>query len=444
MKKPSRGLVIQGIDPGSPAVEMGLKIGDRIVAINGTPITDELDLRFYESDECIDLDVISAAEESIFFEIEKPCDETLGIHIEPMRCQACGNRCIFCFVDQNPPRYRHELAFRDEDYRFSFLHGQYVTLTHLSDRELDRILTQGLFPLYISIHSTDETVRKRLLGIRKSRPILPLLHALAAGGGRFHGQIVICPGFNDGDDLRRSISALKKLRPALLSLALIPVGLTDHRKGLPEISRGSAEWAAGIISLRDEMKPGDCPSWLGAADELYLRGGIPMPDSSEYGEFPQLENGVGLIRRFLDGAGELTGPDQRAGDVHSGKTVIITGEAAAPSIQAVVDGWTGGSERISVQPVKNRQFGKWINIAGLVTGQDIMETLGKQDHESTVIIPEIMVREKGDVFLDDTTPEMLRDFLGCSVVIVDPSPESLYKQLFPDPDTGEIQGTCFE
>ena len=318
---------------------------------------------------------------------------------------------------------------KDEDYRFSALFGHYVTMSDVTDDELDRIARLRLRPLYISIHAVDEAVRLRLLGRRKAEPVRRVLKTLADAGITFHGQIVICPGINDGDVLKRTIMELEGFRPALLSLALIPVGLTRHREGLPRLRPVDEAAARDILDIWDECRCSGDGEWLMVADELILKAGRPIPPGEAYGDYPQIENGVGLLRFFWDAATAL--PPLATIRPPAAPVCWVSGTSAAPFLRRVLAHWIPDSAEafVRVVPVENRLFGASVTVSGLVSGGDIVSELRSWEPFSEVVVPGCMLARAGRRFLDDLTLRDLARKLDVPVKSVDPDAESAYKML---------------
>ncbi len=421
-----RPLPIDSVEPRSAAGRAGLKAGDRIVTLNGRALRDVIDLRF------------EGAEEELTFVIERPdraaatatakpkpktktirieraAGEELGIETEAMKARVCGNDCVFCFIDQMPKGGRSGLYVRDEDYRFSFLHGNYVTLTNLRPAEFDRILEQGLSPLYVSVHATDPVVRARLLGIQDTAvaDILPRLRRLVDGGVRVHAQIVLCPGLNDGAVLEETVTALAELHPGVDSVAVVPLGLTRHRAGLPELTPVTPDFAAEVLAqlarIGDECRGRLGQRFVYAADEWYFLTRTPIPPHSHYQDFPQLEDGVGLARRFIDRVREEGARLPIVKRVRGRHVTVVTGVMAAPMVDAeLVRGLLAAhAKRVDLVVVENAFLGPGITVAGLLAGGDIARAIGDQGGAGDVVcLPPSCVNGRS-LFLDDMALEEL-------------------------------------
>lgn len=430
----SSGIRVVGVVKKSPADRAGLSSGFEILKINGYDAIDDLDLMFVDSLTRLEIDY-KVADEIKSVVIRKRESTNLGILTEPISCRSCANNCIFCFADQNPPTFRNSLRFKDEDYRFSFLFGHYVTLSHITDREIDRIGRMRLHPLYISIHTTNDVLRRNMLGVGKSYPILPLLKRLTSHSIRFHGQIVVCPDWNDREELVRTVSDLSAFIPFLESLAVIPVGLTNHRSNAMQIKVGSPQWAQDTINRLVEVQKTLPDGWLACSDEFYLRADLPLPSGKSYGSYPQLENGVGLLRDLIDRGQKKQRFSldliRAASNRSSGELWIMTGLAAYPTLHELLNRWFRSEIPgcIHLMGVKNRVFGETINVAGLVCGADLIRYLEQVKSGDRVIIPSVMLREAQDRFLDDAILHEIETKIGAPISVIEPDVDSLYNVL---------------
>lgn len=406
-------LKIKSVSKGTIGEEIGLKSGDVIVNFNKKGDADILDYLFFDASEEFTLTVQS--DEGITdIDIEKYPEESLGLVFyddsAQLKPKKCGNRCIFCFVDQLPKGMRNTLLIKDDDYRLSFVTGNYVTLTNITDYDIERIISRKLSPLYISVHATDDDVRRRLLGSKKAGGILNIIERLSGGGIVMHCQVVLCPQINDGEVLKKTVADLYKFYPAVKSLAVVPVGLTAFREGLPQILPLSRHDAQKAIEI--------CGGYTGFAccsDEMYIKAGLELPPYEFYGEFEQIENGVGLIRKFEREFNEAftASAKPRKRDV-----LVITGVSSYDFISGLVSKFSEkyNFETINVLPVKNKFFGESITVSGLVCGCDIAEqAAGLRCGE--VILPKSMLKEFEDVFLDGTDIIALEKRLGCDVKV---------------------------
>lgn len=434
MKRP-RGGIIASIKPESIAQELGLQPGDRITAINGHPLEDYLDYRFHLADPVVEVAVIKTNGEEWLLDIEKDPDDDLGITFESQvfdGIRVCRNRCLFCFVEQMPKGLRRPLYLKDDDYRLSFLHGNFITLTNLSAADWQRIKEQRLSPLYVSVHAVDPDLRAELMGSPQAGQILEQLQELTAAGISIHAQVVLCPGLNDGPQLEKTVQELSQLWPGVRSLAVVPVGLTRHRAGLYPLRPFTKEEARAIIRQanlwQEDFRRRFGYTFLFLADEFYILADEDFPPYETYEDFPQWENGVGLAADFLRELRELTvtlpafPPAEAAASPEP--WTLVTGRSAqgliaemAAVFQAKVPGLN-----LSVLAVENRLFGPTVTVAGLLTGRDIEEA-AKGLRSRALILPEVMLREGR--FLDDLTADDLARRLGIPVVAVPAQPRGL-------------------
>lgn len=431
-------LQILAVEPGSIGEELELVPGDWLLAINGRPVTDLLDVQIGAARENLLLEVRRQDGELWDLELEKDAADSLGLVFEHPEPDRCGNNCIFCFVHQLPPQLRPSLYVKDEDYRFSYLYGAYVTLTNISEPAIERILEQRLSPLFVSVHATDEQLRTRLLG-RQGPPILALLQRLCAGGIELHTQIVVCPGINDGDDLERTLADLRPLWPGLRSVAVVPVGLTGYRQRLPQLrphTRAEAARVLDQVHVWQRRCLADCGSRLVfAADEFYLQAAAPLPELAAYESLPQLENGVGLIALFRDEAEQVL---DEAVPLPQVAVSVVTGLSFAAELQAFASRLalaTGAT--IAVHAVRNDFFGGQVTVAGLLTGRDLLAQLRGQDLGQSLLLPEVMLKEGEALFLDDLTPLDLERELGVPVKVVAASPWGLLDALESLAESGD-------
>ena len=405
----------------SIASELNLQKGDILAKINEYPIHDIIDYRYYISDEYLEIE-IQRNHEILIFEIEKEADDDLGITFKPIKYRCCGNQCIFCFIDQNPPGMRHNIYFKDEDYRLSFLHGNYVTLTNISQKDLNRIVEQRLTPLYISVHSTDVDVRKLMLGIKKDDQLLEKIKFLTDHRIELHVQIVLCPGINDGKHLEKTILDLAEFYPDIQSIAIVPVGLTKYRDKLFTLQPVSAKKAIEIIEYVDKQadlfkrKLGSYFIFL--ADEFYLKAEREIPSAHRYEEYYQYENGVGMLRYFMDEFAEQSKNLPNKISVQK-KIRIVTAELASHFIDNNIIPRLNQIENLeaSLVVVKNNFYGPSVKVSGLMTGSDIYEQMSKLPAVDTILLPENCLNTDG-LFLDDRTVSELEQKLNQQIKIV--------------------------
>lgn len=414
---------------GTPAVSAGIHGGDRILSINNGNINDQLDLIFYSQEPLLKLR-LKRGNKIISTSIKKGEYEETGIRLEPLKVSTCSNNCIFCFVNQLPKGLRKPLYIKDEDYRFSFLHGNYVTLCNLTEKDKKRVVTQRLSPLYISVHTTNKELRKVILGNKRAPDIMSELKFLRSHKIKFHTQIVLCPGYNDGKELEKTISDLGKLYPYMLSTAVVPVGLTKHRrKYLRPVDVESAGAALAVIDKyrkRFLKKYGD-PLVYGA-DELYIKADVPFPSIRHYGDLPQIENGVGMVPYFLYRNKFLKLSSYK---LSRKKFITFTGASFHPFLSKFIDKVRDKTGvHIDLVPVPNRFFGENITVTGLLTGRDIIKTLSNHSEKADIIlVPDVLLKESTDMLLDDTRIRDIEHALGKTVRVIESLPMGLLKGL---------------
>jgi len=417
--------LITGVEGGSPAARAGLRAGQTLLLASGHPIRDVLDYRFYTYDALLTLTVADADGVQRAVPIRKREGEDVGLDFETGLMddqRACENQCLFCFVDQLPPGLRRSLYFKDDDARLSFLLGQYITLTNLSPDEFERIQTQRISPLNISVHATDPALRMRLLGHPEAGHCLSMMQMLAGKGIEMHAQAVICPGINDGEALCRTLGDLVALYPAVRSISVVPVGLTCWREGLYPLVPFDRALARDVLEIVETCAAHNRMEYgcgvVYASDEFYLLAERSLPDELDYDGYPQLENGVGLITSFAAEFRDALNDVPK--DAVASPFTIATGVSAAPLLRELlaelaelVPGLT-----YDVLTVRNRLFGDTVTVAGLLCGRDITDALCGHVTGQRVLISASMLRHGGDVFLDDLTPEDVSRAVGAAVVPV--------------------------
>jgi len=408
---------ITEIIPRSIAADLGLAPGDDLISINGSQIRDELDLQFYSSGDQVELEVIKEGE-TVLYEIEKEYDEELGIKVEPMKMSACGNDCVFCFVDQNPEGLRKALYFRDGDYRFSHLYGNFNTMTNVGPSAMERIVRQRLMPQYVSVHSTDLEVRKTLMRLRKDDHIMEKLRYLADNEIWMHGQIVLCPGINDGPSLDRTVEDVFTLWPSMKTLAVVPVGLTSHRLGLEKLKVVDRDYARMMIDwaskYQERFKAITGACWLNLSDEFYLVADVPVPDEDFYDGFPQLENGIGMVRDFIEETRrEVDTICQTRTAGPSKRLTLATGTLAAGFMRNEIVPILKQIPNLDVdlEVVVNRLYGPAVTVTGLLSGKCFTEHFASKASGDLLLLPPNVLNED-DIFLDDETPAGLQRKLG--------------------------------
>lgn len=410
------------VEQGSIADQLGIRPGDCLLAINGQNVVDWLDYQAFCCTERLSL-ITRRGDEEIVYELEKDEYEPLGLKFDSQlmsRVRDCVNHCMFCFVDQLPDHVRPTLRVKDDDWRLSMMMGNYVTLTNVSDKELERIVARHASPLYISVHATDPELRAKLLGQKLGAKLMGQLTRLREGGIHFHAQAVLCPNLNDGKVLEKTVEDLAAFWPYCRSLALVPVGLTGHREGLCPLRKYTQEEAAAVIDAAEVwqkrfQKEFDTV-FVYPSDEFYLQAGRDVPPDSFYGDYDQIENGVGLVRLLRT---EFEDALEYA-DLSSARPahlVIATGVSAGPILEALLSPLRIPGVRIDVIAIENRFFGSSVTVTGLLTGGDLIRAL-KDYPCDKILITERMLRETEDVFLDDMTLDEVREKLGRPVVKV--------------------------
>lgn len=422
------GLIVDRVMPGSIAEELEIEPGDRLVAVNGHPLRDVIDYNYFGADDLLVLELEKGDGELWELEVEREEGESLGLTFQAPAPARCGNNCVFCFVHQLPKGLRSPLYVKDEDYRLSFLYGNYVTLANIGRAELDRIKEQRLSPLYISVHATDATLRERLLGKSGILPILEVMRELAEARITMHSQIVLCPGLNDGEAFARTVEDLAQMHPWVSSLAVVPVGLTGHRKKLPALNPLTRGFAASFIAEWGERarllakRLGE--PFLFLADEFYIKGETSFPELESYGDLPQLENGVGMIPLFLSEAEQVLEEAEHVGEA---RITVVTGASPYPYLADFLERLSAvtGASLIPVA-VENRLFGPSVTVTGLVCGRDIVSALQGVDLGDLVLVPDVMMKEGEGVFLDGVGLEELEEELGTRVLVVESTPFGIY------------------
>ena len=416
-------VTIQSVQPDSPAARKKLRGGMQLCSINGHEIMDVLDYRFYMMEPKLVLEVDdNGARRRV--KIRKKEDEELGLEFETYLMDSqhsCRNKCIFCFIDQLPPGMRESLYFKDDDSRLSFLFGNYITLTNLTEHEVQRIIDMHISPIYISVHTTNPELRCRVMGNRFAGDRLEAMYRFAAAGIRIECQLVLCPEYNDGAELQRTMDDLARLVPSVESVAAVPVGLTRYREGLAPLRSFTREECGQVIdameAMGDRMLRETGNRLFYASDEFYLKAGRPIPEAEFYGDMSQLENGVGMIALLKL---EFEQALEDAEDTPAGsRLTIATGEAIAPFLRTLVDAAAKKWHNLDVTviAVRNEFFGGAIDVAGLVTGGDIIRQL-KGRVGDRLLIPEVMLRYGGVSFLDDVTPAQVEQELGVPLTVV--------------------------
>ena len=418
------GVLIRKVEGGSIAHELGIEAGDRLLSVGDLSLEDMLDYVYASSglDSEMVLKVAKACGEVWEVEIEKDSDESLGIELEGIQTRICKNNCIFCFVHQLPrgKHIRRTLRVKDEDFRLSFLYGHYLTLTNLSEKDFQRIFEQRLSPLYVSVHATEPELRRQLLQNRQPDDLLGNMRRLVEGGIKLHTQIVLIPEINDGIHLERSLSDLRQFFPNVMSVSIVPVGLTDHRQGLPNLRPVDSEYAqrtihhVGAIQERNRSQLNTPFCFLG--DEFYILAKYPIPPRWHYGDFPLVENGVGMIRNFLDEFSEA----MRKRWKQFGQRIqgtVATGTIFYPILRECIEQM---NDRLHLDlrcvAVPNLFLGRRITVAGLLSGSDIFEAVKDRLHGNFLVVPSECMTEEDGLFLDDWRRTDLEDRLRITVL----------------------------
>ncbi len=398
---------IAEIEAGSIADELSLEIGTRIVRINGEQVRDGIDLTFLLADTALELETVAPSGESVVYDIEREPGTPLGIVPAPDTVRECANKCVFCFIDGNPEGVRDSLWLRDDDFRLSFTYGSYVTLTNLGPKGMQRLVDQRISPLYVSVHATEPEVRERLLVNERAGLIMDHLRLLLEGGLEVHTQVVLCPQWNDGVHLERTIGDLWGLGEGIRSLSIVPVGLTRYNLNRP-VRLLTAEEAAAAIAAVDRARARALGErgfgWCYAADETYLIAGAPIPGASYYDDGALYENGVGAVRRFVDAFDAGLGGVPRLG----GRRIrLVTGRSMAPFLRERAGRLAAATRaEVEVVEVTNHFFGETCTIAGLLAGRDILRALGGGRSEDVVVLPAEALNAD-DVFIDSMPREEL-------------------------------------
>jgi putative radical SAM enzyme (TIGR03279 family) len=403
---------IADIEAGSIADELSLEIGSRIVRINGEPVRDGIDLTFLLADERIELETTSPGGETVLYSIERDPGEPIGIVPAPDVVRECANKCVFCFIDGNPAGARQALWLRDDDFRLSFTYGSYVTLTNLGPKGLQRLVEQRISPLYVSVHATEPAVRERLLVNERAGLIMDQLRELLHGGLEVHTQVVLCPEWNDGAHLDRTIEDLWGLGPAIRSLSVVPVGLTRYNLNRP-VRLLRADEARRAIERVDEARARALPErglgWCYAADEMYLSAGLPIPDRAYYDDGALHENGVGQIRKFIE---DFDAGLSRVPRMDGRRVRLVTAASMAPFLRERAPrlAHATGAD-VEVVEVTNHYFGETVTVAGLLGGRDILRALDHGRAGDLILLPAEALNTD-DRFIDDLPRAELVDRLG--------------------------------
>ena len=428
---------IEGIKKNSIAEEVDLEAGDKLVKIDGQVLNDYIDYKFLVTDNYLELEVVKQNGEYWVIEVEKDYDEEIGIEFSDIvfdGLKTCHNNCIFCFVDQMPDGCRKTLSLKDDDYRFSFLKGSYTTLTNLSSEEFNRIKRMHLSPINISVHSTNPTVRKKMLNNKNAGKILEQIKELVRSGIEVNTQVVLCPGINDGQYLKQTIENLGQFAPQVRSLAIVPVGLTKYREGLADLRSFTAEEAKEVIAMvenyQTQFKDSIDSNFVYLADEFYLLAGEEIPARNYYDEFPQLENGIGMVRLLRDEFEELKS-DLPKQIENERKISLITGELGFKSLKPIIQRLNEiDNLELEALVMENDFFGSQVTVTGLLTAQDILKQLQETESDlgDLMLVPDILLNDD-NLFLDDLSWEQFKEKTDQKVIKVDTTAQDLVEKV---------------
>lgn len=435
-----QGLIIQQVLSQGIGAELDWESGDRIIAIGGIEITDLIDYQFQIAEEYLEVLIVKKDGSPLIFELEKDYDENLGVSFTSIindEIRQCHNRCLFCFVDQLPMELRPTLYVKDDDYRYSFLQGTFVTLTNISPKDLERIVSLRLSPLYVSVHTTNPELRVKMLRNKNAAKLMEYLKVFAKQGIEIHTQIVLCAGVNDGLELKKSIEDLSQLWPSARSLAVVPVGLTKFREGLANVRAITLEIAKETIEMisnyQNQFLQELGTRFVYLSDEFYLQTGEEIPAAETYEDFPQLENGVGLVRLFIDEFYEALDKLQYPSAVQK-RYLIVTSCAAAPVITGLIDQLnqliTGISLHVAI--IENHFLGSTVTVAGLLSGSDLVAgllSILKKEKYSAILLPDIILNKDG-LTIDNFTKIQLEEDLGIKTIFLPCHGSSLIDYLF--------------
>ncbi len=419
---------ITGVKKWSALYFKGVKAGDKLLTVNGKEINDFLDYQFYlsEGKTILEIEHKGKVREISF---NKKTDEDIGLEFDSYlmdKQKRCHNKCIFCFIDQNPKGMRETIYFKDDDSRLSFLFGNYITLTNLTDRDIDRIIEMHISPVNISVHTMNKELRVKMMNNKKAGECLDYIKKLAEAGIEINTQLVLCPGINDGKELEYSLNELSSLYPAVKSIASVPVGVTKYRDGLFGMSEYTKDTAAEVIDIiikfGDEFKEKHGTRLAYAADEFYLKAEREIPSADYYESYPQIENGVGMWNSFKDEVSDMlesldkTAEYERQVSLATGKAAYALIKDTAAKLEAIYP-----KVKINVYAIENDFFGHSITVAGLVTGTDLIAQLKDKELFGELLIPDVMLRSEGDLFLDDVSLSDAEKALGVKVTPIEES-----------------------
>lgn len=414
---------ISNISKGSIAEELGLKAGDSLIAINDHKIADIIDYMYYEAASELEL-LVEIDGEQVLIEIEKECEEPLGMDFENFlldRQRSCKNKCIFCFIDQLPKGLRKTLYFKDDDARLSFLMGNYITLTNLTEEDIERIVSMRISPINISVHTTEPELRVAMMANPNAAKINQILKRFYDAGIEMNCQIVLCKGVNDGEHLKKSLNDLAALAPYVKSTSVVPVGISCHREGLYPLKSFEKEDAEEVIDIIEEIgnqqRKNRGVAGCYASDEFYVLAERPIPAEEHYDGYPQIENGVGLMRSLQ--AEVEVALSQEEGDQLPRSIGMVTGVLAADYLDSLLKLIQNKFPKLDykIYPIINQFFGEKITVSGLVTGTDILDQLKEKELPERLVLPSVMLRAEQDLFLDSVSIDEVRNQLGRTIVV---------------------------
>ena len=417
--------LITGVETGSIGEECGLESGDKLGNVNGNEITDIFDYQYYIQENYLEVEILTKDGQECLLEIEKDEEEDLGIHFESYlmdEYSSCCNKCIFCFIDQMPPGMRDTLYFKDDDSRLSFLQGNYITLTNMKEKDMDRVIRYHLAPINISVHTTNPTLRCQMLNNRFAGDVLEKIQRFADAEIPMNSQVVLCKGINDGEELDRTIGELGEFLPYMESLSVVPVGLTRYRDHLPTLQSFTKEDAQNVLELihrwQEHFKKTKGTSFVHASDEWFILAGWDFPPEEYYEGYGQLENGVGMMRLLISEVEEAL--EKTEGDQRKRKVSLATAKLAFPTVQKLAEDIQSKYPQIDIRVycIENLFFGEKITVSGLLTGQDIRNQLQGQDLGEELLLPCNVLKADEDIFLDDMTLEELSASLQVPVNII--------------------------
>ena len=427
MKK-QKGHLIKTVKPDSIAEEMGIEPGDRLLEINGETVEDIFDYQYMIEEEYVEVLIAKPSGEEWLLEIDKDYAEDLGVEFENGLMddyRSCSNKCIFCFIDQMPKGMRETLYFKDDDSRLSFLQGNYVTLTNMSDKDVERVIKYHMSPINISFQTTNPELRCMMLHNRFAGDALKKVDRFYEAGIEMNGQIVLCKGVNDGAELERSISDMSKYLPHLRSVSVVPVGLSKYREGLYPLEPFTKEEAQQVLATihkwQEKLFPEYGLHFIHASDEWYILAEEEIPDEDNYDGYLQLENGVGMLRLLKEEVEETLAEVKPDGETPKRRVSIATGRLAGPFLKELGKRIETVHQNVTLQifEIRNDFFGESITVSGLITGQDLIAQLKDQDLGDELLLPSNMIRSGERVFLDDLTIEDAEEALGIPIRIVE-------------------------